>query len=144
MLIEEALELVNEMSADDLKTLNRDELMFIVDGMNEQDRGKFFMEKNVKVFGGIDGYVNDFLNKVNLVGMNEQGKVGARALLNKMLLYPGISEVSQKRIQGALASINYASAPAAGGKGVAYRKRRASTKRKIYRKKGLKRSRVRR
>lgn len=138
MLIEEALELVNEMSADDLKSLERDDIMFIVDGMSQEDKGRFLMEKNVKVFGGIDGYVNDFLNKVNLVTMNEQGKAGARALLNKMLLYPGISEPSRTRIQSALASISYASAPAAGGK------RKASRKRKTYRKKGLKPSRVRR
>ena len=138
MRIEEALELINEMSAEDLKTLNQDELMYIVNGMNQDERSRFFMEKNVKVFGGIDGYVNDFLNKVNLVTMNEQGKVGARALLNRMLLYPGISQPSRTRIQHALASISYVSAPAAGGK------REASRKRKTYRKKGLKPSRVRR
>ena len=138
MLIEEALELINEMSAEELRGLTREELMFIIDGMNQEDTGIFFMEKNVKVFGGIDGYVNDFLNKVNLQAMNEQGKIGARALLNRMLVYPGISEASRKRIQDALASINYAAAAAAGGKSV-------SRKRKTRRsKKGLKRSRVRR
>jgi hypothetical protein len=138
MRIEEALELINEMSAEDLKTLNQDELMYIVNGMNQDERSRFFMEKNVKVFGGIDGYVNDFLNKVNLQAMHEQGKAGARTLLNKMLLYPGISEASKKRVQDALASINYAAAAAAGGKSV-------SRKRKTRRsKKGLKRSRVRR
>ena len=138
MLIEEALEVVNEWTAEELRTLDHNELMFIIDGMNDEQVARFFMEKNVKVFGGIDGYVNDFLNKVNLVTMNEQGKAGARALLNRMLLYPGISEPSRKRIQDALASISYASAPAAGGK------RKASRKRKTYRKKGLKPSRVRR
>jgi hypothetical protein len=138
MRIEEALELINEMSAEDLKTLNQDELMYIVNGMNQDERSRFFMEKNVKVFGGIDGYVNDFLNKVNLQAMHEQGKAGARTLLNTMLLYPGISEASKKRVQDALASINYAAAAAAGGKSV-------SRKRKTRRsKKGLKRSRVRR
>ena len=132
MLIEEALELLNEIDGDDLRTLTRDDLMFILDGMNEQDRGRFFMEKNVKVFGGIDGYVNDFLNKTNLKTLNEQGKSGARVILNKMLLYPGISAESKTRVQSALASISYETAPAAGGK---------RTRRK---KKGLKRSRVRR
>jgi hypothetical protein len=138
MLIEEALELINEMTADELRGLTRDDLMEIIDGMNQEDVSRFFMEKNVKVFGGIDQYATDFLNKVNLKTMNEQGKIGARALLNKMLVYPGISEVIKKRIKDALASINYESAPAAGGK------RRVITKRRTHRKKGLKRSRVRR
>jgi hypothetical protein len=137
MLIGEALELINEMSAEELRGLTREELMFIIDGMNQEDTGIFFMEKNVKVFGGIDGYVNDFLNKVNLQVMNEQGKIGARALLNRMLVYPGISEATRKRIQDALASINYAAAAAAGG----FRNRKRKTRRS---RKGLKRSRVRR
>ena len=125
------------MTADELRGLSRDDLLFIIDGMNEQEMGRFFMEKNVKVFGGIDGYVNDFLDKVNLATMNEEGKAGARTMLNKMRVYPGISEASKKRIQEALASINYATAPAAGGKRKAYRKTRRS-------KKGLNRSRLRR
>ena len=137
MLIEEALELINEMSADDLRTLNQEELMFIIDGMNQEEVGRFFMEKNVKVFGGIDGYVNDFLTKVNLVRMDEQGRAGATGMLKKMLVYPGISEEAKARVKSALASINYATAPAAGGKRAAYRKTRRKTK-------GLKHSRLRR
>lgn len=137
MLIEDTLELVNEMTDEELRELSRDDLMFIIDGMNEEDMARFFMEKNVKVFGGIDGYVDDFLNKVNLVAMNEEGKAGARTMLNRMRAYPGISEASTTRIQAALASINYATAPAAGGRRKACRKTRRS-------KKGLKRSRVRR
>ena len=141
MLIEEALELIDEFSVDDLKTLDQEELMFIIDGMNQEDMGRFFMEKNVKVFGGIDEYVNDFLSKVNLVSMDAQGKVGARALLNRMLVYPGISEEMKGRVRNALGSINYETAPAAGGKRKGLTKRKAITRRKM---KGLKRSRVRR
>jgi hypothetical protein len=134
MLIEDALELVNEMTTEELKSLSHGDLIFIIDGMNEQEVGRFFMEKNVKVFGGIDGYVNDFLDKVNLITMDHLGKNGARVMLKKMLLYPGLSEASKKRIENALASINHATAPAAGGK------RKAHGKRKTRRsKKGLKR-----
>ena len=143
MLIEDALELVKEMTAEDLSSLSRDDLMYIVNGMNEQGRSRFFMEKNVKVFGGIDAYVNDFLNKLKLSSMNEQGKGGVKAMLNKMLLYPGINESSKKRIQDTLTMLTYAVAPAAGGKSKAVTKRKAITKTR-GKKKGLKRSRVRR
>jgi hypothetical protein len=132
MLIEEAVQLINEMSVKDLKSLNRDELMFIVDGMTVEERGRFFMEKNVKVFGGIDGYVTDFLDKVKLNSMNTSGKTGAKVILNKMLAYPGISEASKKRVQEALMKISYETAPAAGGR------------RKTRKARGLKRTRVRR
>lgn len=135
MLLEEALELINEVSAQDLKTLTREELMFIVQGMNGEEVGRFFLEKNVKVFGGIDGYVSDFLDKTNINSMNSKGKTGAKAILNKMLVYPGISEASKKRVQEALAKTEYQTAPAAGG-------RRSS--RKTRKTRGLKRTRVRR
>jgi hypothetical protein len=61
--------------------------------------------------------------------------MGAKAILNKMLKYPGVSEASEKRVQGALVQINGITAPAAGGK---------SRRKTIRKKKGLKRSRVRR
>lgn len=136
MLLEEALELINEVSAQDLKTLTREELMFIVHGMNGEEVGRFFLEKNVKVFGGIDGYVSDFLDKTNINSMNSKGKTGAKAILNKMLAYPGISEASKKRVQEALAKTEYQTAPAAGGK-------RKSTS-KTRKTRGLKRTRVKR
>jgi hypothetical protein len=66
-------------------------------------------------------------------------KNSTRGMLSKMLVYPGISEEMKGRIKTALASINYATAPAAGGKRKAHRKR--NTRRS---KEGLKRSRVRR
>jgi hypothetical protein len=141
MLIEEALELIDEFSVDYLKGLTQEDLILIIDGMTQEEVGRFFMEKNVKVFGGIDGYINDFLTKVNLVSMDEQGKAGARGMLNMMLVYPGISEEMKGRVRNALRSINYATAPAAGGKRKALTKRKAITRRKM---KGLKRSRVRR
>lgn len=136
MRIEDAIELINDMNANELKALGRNELMFIVDGMNVEDRGRFFMEKNIKVFGGINEYTDDFLSKINIGTMNEQGKAGAMALLNKMLAYPGISDINRTRIQNTLMSMNYATAPAAGGKGMRRKTRRS--------RKGLKRSRVRR
>ena len=51
MLIEEALKIVNEMSAEELRSLNHNDYAEIMDGMTEEDIGRFFMEKNVKVFG---------------------------------------------------------------------------------------------
>jgi hypothetical protein len=118
MIIADALELINESSVDELRSLTRDRIMIIIDGMSPEDISRFFMEKNVKVFGGIDAYVNDFLNKVNdflNITAFVQGDTGKIILLNKMLQYPGISDLSKNRIIAAKNRIT-GTAPAAGGK----------------------------
>ena len=132
MRLEEALELIQNLTQEELRSLTRDQIIYIVGDMNTEERGRFFLEKNIKVFGGIDEYVRDFLEKVNINSLNANGKAGSRDILNKMLAYPGISEKSKQRVEGALTR-TYTVAPAAGGK-------RSKTRRK----KGLKRSRVRR
>uniref|UniRef100_A0A6C0DMB6 Uncharacterized protein n=1 Tax=viral metagenome TaxID=1070528 RepID=A0A6C0DMB6_9ZZZZ len=103
--------------------------------MTGEEISIFLFEKNVKIFGGIDGYVADFLNKVKLNSMNSKGKMGAKSILSKMLEYPGISEGSKKRVEAALAQISNETAPAAGGK---------SRRKTIRKKRDLKRTRVRR
>ncbi|NDB83281.1 MAG: hypothetical protein EB127_11215 [Alphaproteobacteria bacterium] len=143
MHINEAITLINNTSAEDLKALTSSRLMDIIQGMNKNDIGRFLFEKNVKIFGGIDGYVTDFLDKTKLKSMNSAGKSGAKIILEKMLVYPGISDVSKKRIQDVIHQTDYETATAAGGK-------RNRTKYKIKKhvrrskKRGLKQSRVKR
>jgi hypothetical protein len=128
MIIADALELINELSANQLRSLTRDHIMFIIDGMSPEDISRFLMEKNVKVFGGIDAYVDDFLNKTAIIP-NDLGKM---ILLNKMLEYPGISEASKNRIIAAK-NIITGTAPAAGGRrkktNKRYKRKRTSKKR---------------
>ena len=130
MIIADALELINELSADDLGSLKREDIMFIIDGMSPEDISRFLMEKNVKIFGGIDAYVDDFLNKTAFV----QGDTGKNILLNKMLEYPGISDLSKNRIIAAK-NIITGTAPAAGGRrkktNKRYKRKRTSKKRKL-------------
>jgi hypothetical protein len=135
MRLDLALKLIHEEDGDELKALRGERLMSIVSGMTGEEISIFLFEKNVKIFGGIDGYVADFLNKVKLNSMNSKGKMGAKSILSKMLEYPGISEGSKKRVEAALAQISNETAPAAGGK---------SIRKTIRKKRGLKRTRVRR
>jgi hypothetical protein len=132
MRLEEALELIRNLSQEELMSLSPDTIIYIVSEMTPVERGQFFLEKNIKAFGGIDEYVKNFLEKFNLNSLNVNGKSGARDILNKMLAYPGISEKSKQRVEVALTR-TYNIAPAAGGK-------RSKTRRKN---KGLKRNRVR-
>ena len=129
MSIADALRLINESSVDYLKSLTRDELVDITKDMSLEDKIHFFMEKNVKVFGGINEYVADFLKKTFFV----QGDTGKNILLNKMLEYPGISDLSKNRIIAAK-NIITGTAPAAGGRrkktNKRYKRKRTSKKRK--------------
>jgi len=135
MRLDLALKLIHEEDGDELRALRGERLMSIVSGMTGEEISIFLFEKNVKIFGGIDGYVADFLNKVKLNSMNSKGKMGAKSILSKMLEYPGISEGSKKRVEAALAQISNETAPAAGGK---------SRRKTIRKKRDLKRTRVRR
>ena len=70
MDIEEALELIEDFTVDQLKALTQEDLQIILQGMSPQDRRRFFIEKNVKIFGGINQYVDDFLDKTNIKDSN--------------------------------------------------------------------------
>ena len=137
MDIEDALDLIEDFTVDQLKGLTQGDLQIILQGMSPEHRRKFFIEKNVKIFGGINQYVDDFLEKTDINSMNPQGKMGARSLIQAMLEYPGVSEDNSKLLLEAIAKTEpKGAAPAAGGS----RKRRTLRNRR----RGLKRSRVRR
>jgi len=116
MILEDALELLDTMSAEDLRSLTRNDLMYIVSGMNEKDRSKFFIEKNIKVFGGINEYIRDFLQKTNINSIkNSSIKLGIHAMLTRISVYPGITDENKSLLQAALEKTMIQSAPAAGG-----------------------------
>ena len=137
MDIEDALDLIEDFTVEQLKALTQEDLLIILQGMSAENRRRFFIEKNVKIFGGINQYVDDFLEKTNINSMNPQGKMGARSILQAMLAYPGVTEENNKLLLEAIAKTEpKGAAPAAGGN------RRRKTLRN--RRRGLKRSRVRR
>jgi len=137
MDIEDALDLIEDFTVEQLKGLTQEDLLIILEGMSPENRRRFFIEKNVKIFGGINQYVDDFLEKTNINSMNPQGKMGARSILQAMLAYPGVNEENNKLLLEAIAKTEpKGAAPAAGGN----RKRKTLRNRR----KGLKHSRVRR
>ena len=137
MDIEDALDLIEDFTVEQLKGLTQEDLLIILEGMSPENRRRFFIEKNVKIFGGINQYVDDFLEKTNINSMNPQGRMGARSLLEAMIAYPGVTEENNKLLLEAIAKTEpKGAAPAAGGN------RRRKTLRN--RRRGLKRSRVRR
>jgi hypothetical protein len=86
--------------------LTREEIMELVKDMNPSERVRFFITKNVILFGGIDNYVDDFLSKVNVSRKNVQS-AGTKAMLKGMLEYPGISTENKDRLKHILNKVKW-------------------------------------
>jgi len=132
-IFEDALQLIDELSVEDLRSLTKEELMDIVSLLTPAQASDFIFAKNIKIFGGINGYVNDFFAKdtiSKIKAMPNAVKVRTIAstieLLNKMLK-PDLTEENRSRINHAIAELREpASAPAAGG----YRKKKTRKSKK--------------
>jgi len=116
--INEALAMVEESSVEDLLQLTKEELMAIMSELGPVNFKEFLFAKNVKIFGGINGYVDDFFakNTINKVKtLPNSTKIGTVDMLKKMLAYDNISEANKKRVSRAIADLSPASAAAAAG-----------------------------
>lgn len=106
----------------------------------------FVIAKNIKIFGGINQYVDDYFRPSPSRGMNpidyvlslpnDQTKaatiMATSIFLRKLLAKDELSAVNRSRIENALNMLNpSATAPAAGGaRRGRYRRRRRSTRRR--------------
>jgi hypothetical protein len=85
------------------------------------ERTMILVEKNIKVFGGINQYVEDFVPKV-LAGLaampagpkKEETKAGHRLVVEELLAREGLTEENKQRLEDSLQR-EFAAAPAAGG-----------------------------
>ena len=134
--IEDVLEWVNSKSVDDLSGMEQYKLAAIMTLLrdNPQDFQKFVIHKNIKLFGGIDAYVTDFLTTTNSVGRilsmpagpgRRSAINGAKVLLGELEIHPDISAEKKGEVTAALERLR----GAAGGR----RSRRAKrTKRRSF------------
>jgi hypothetical protein len=109
MLINDALELVNQTHASNLVSLTREELMFIVQGMTPEEAETFIFEKNIKIFGSINLYIDDFFKNETvgkILQLPSGNKLGVISVLKKMLSYEGVTKKNKARIEKALKSLN--------------------------------------
>ena len=124
--------MVEESTADELRQLTREELMAIMGALGPVNFQEFLFAKNVKIFGGINEYVEDYFakNTINKVrGQSNATKNGTVAMLKKMLTYGNITEANKRRVGVAITELSPASAAAAAGSRKKIRKgRRSQTK----------------
>jgi len=116
MLLTEALQFVENCSVGELRGLQREELLYIINGLTGPEVSDFMFAKNIKIFGGINGYVEDFLVSVPRIQTMNAAKPGAMQTLNRMLTYGDLTSNNRTRINSALALLSGAAAAAAGGR----------------------------
>lgn len=98
------LDLVDTLSIDELREMGRDTLMDIMNTLQFPiNMQTFFFAKNIKIFGGINPYVNDFLPKIQ--SMNQRERLGAILLLHKMLNHPNLTHDNRIRILSVIEEI---------------------------------------
>ena len=123
MTFQQAMDLVDRFYVEDLKNLSHDQLLYIISGLTGPQAREFMFAKNIKIFGGINGYVENFLSTGTVMRMKtmpngiskRSGIQGALNALNKMLTYDELTEANRAEINEAILQLTNETAPAAGG-----------------------------
>ena len=130
--MESARKYIAERTPQQLSQMTRDDLIGIARTLSPEELKTFLFEKNVKLFGGINPYVEDFLAKMNTSVPND-ALVGFIAMLNTIDAYPGLSEENKLKVNNRIKVLKMLTAPAAGGT----RKNRKRKTRKGLKRKGV-------
>jgi len=110
MKLADALALIANHSPEELRRIPPPLLLAIVEGMTGEEVTTFLFEKNVKMFGGINAYVDDFFEKDTVRrsrNMRNGGRAirGTIAMLQRMQSYNHLSEENHARISDAIRSL---------------------------------------
>ena len=124
MTFQQAMDILDEFDADDLAQLSREQILYIIGGLNKSQIRKFMFAKNLKIFGGINGYAENFLSTGTVTRLkamkNGTDKIssveGALHTLRKMLTYDELTANNRAEIDEAILELTNETAPAAGGR----------------------------
>ncbi len=141
--IEDVLGWVNSKTAEDLSGMEKYKLQAIAVLLrdNPQDLQKFLLHKNIKLVGGVDAYLTDFLTTKDTVGRilampagagKRSAIDGAKILLAELEIHPEISAEKKAEVAAALERLR--GAAAAGGKRSERKVRKTLRKRQRSRK----------
>jgi hypothetical protein len=102
-------------------------MAFIRNGNNATELvPHFIVEKGIKIYGGINEYIESFLRTFDPSRLDDEGKKGARAILAKMLTYHHESDATRQVSEANVERINQQVRGFSGGKSM--RKRKMKTK----------------
>ena len=123
-LYEELMESIREDSDEDFEDLfgDKDAMFVIMMNLNEQQRLNVLVEKNIRIFKGVNEYAKDFLTKTTAsLARMEEGKEkeavksGQRKIVDALLKKDGLTPENKNALNNALVG-TLAAAPAAGGR----------------------------
>lgn len=122
--LQELLDIVEAATPQQLTTFfsKPDMLAQFTRDLTHDERIQFIVAKNIKIFGGINEYVEDFLDKtVPMIASMPEGvekerlKEGYRYTIDHMLTHADLTDTNKEQLESAK-SLGLAAAPAAGGK----------------------------
>lgn len=116
--------------------MTRDDIIRIASTLTKDEIKIFLFEKNIKLFGGINPYVEDFLAKMN-TGVPNDALEGFVTMLNTMKAYPGLSEENKLKVNKRIELLKMLTGAAAAAAGGTRKNKKRQTR------KGLKRKHVR-
>lgn len=130
--LQELLELVNQATVDDLLELSRADLQMIAGSVSPADFKQFMIAKNIKIFGGVNAYIDNIFNtntiqrSLAITNSNLRSSTiqGLLELLTTLQIYPDITPENRAHIERAITQLNQSPAPAAGGRKKRSRKSR--------------------
>jgi hypothetical protein len=133
--MESARKYIAERTPQQLSQMTRDDIIKIANSLTKPEFKTFLFEKNIKLFGGINPYVEDFLKKIN-TGVPNDVIVEFISMLNTMKAYPGLSEENKLKVNNRIEVLKMLTGAAAAAGGSSKKKRKT-------RRKGLKRKDIR-
>ena len=121
--LRELLDIVENTSAEDILSIPQSEFVKISNILSPEEFSEFMFAKNIKIFGGVNNYANDYFDKntiSKILAMSSLGKSSYREAcmktLNKMLSHPDLNDENRTRINNAIIQLGSQAAPAAGGR----------------------------
>lgn len=113
--LEDALTIIDDTPPDLLRSLPIELIQQISQLLETDEFKEFLFAKNVKIFGGINQYVDDFFKKGLPNSQKSQVKVGLLQVLKRMQTYE-LSAENKRRVDDAILRLESYTAPAAGGR----------------------------
>lgn len=102
----EALNFMDTLKKSELINLSREDLAFIVKDMDYDDSITFVYLRNVKILGGVNEYITDYLKYFESRANNIFKNSGQRKLLDIMVNDPKISEENKRKVEEAIIRVD--------------------------------------
>jgi hypothetical protein len=102
----EAINFMDTLTKSELINLSREDVAFIVKDMDYDDSITFVYLRNVKILGGVNEYITDYLKYFESRATNIFKNSGQMKLLDIMVNDPKISEENKRKVEEAIIRVD--------------------------------------